>query len=79
MHKISVVGLFCCDIFEETPKQKVINMSKLNKFHFRLNLFYLFQELKSRDYVFFHALYSKEFWSSYLGFPYDSGTIPGQI
>ena len=33
---ISAVGLFCCDEFEETPKQKVINMSKLNKFHFRL-------------------------------------------
>ena len=36
MHKISAVGLFCCDKFEETPKQKVINMSKLNEFHFRL-------------------------------------------
>ena len=34
MHKISTVGLFCCDKFEETPKQKVINMSKLNKLHF---------------------------------------------
>ena len=28
------VGLFCCDEFEETPKQKVINMSKLNKLYF---------------------------------------------
>ena len=36
MRKISAVGLFCCDKFEETPKQKVINMSKLNKFHFRI-------------------------------------------
>ena len=26
--KIFAVGLFCCDKFEETPKQKVINMSK---------------------------------------------------
>ena len=26
--KISAVGLFCCDKFEETSKQKVINMSK---------------------------------------------------
>ena len=34
MCKISAVGLFCCDKFEETSKQKVINMSKLNKFHF---------------------------------------------
>ena len=30
--KISTVGLFSCDKFEETPKQNVINMSKLNKF-----------------------------------------------
>ena len=36
MRKISAVGLFCCDKFEETPKQKVINMSKLNKLHFRI-------------------------------------------
>ena len=28
MRKISAVGLFSCDKFEETPKQKVINMSK---------------------------------------------------
>ena len=34
MHKISTVGLFCCDKFEEIPKQKVINMSKLNKLPF---------------------------------------------
>ena len=40
MRKISAVGLFCCDKFEETPKQKVINMSKLNKFHFRATGFY---------------------------------------
>ena len=25
MRKISAVGLFCCDKFEETPKQKVID------------------------------------------------------
>ena len=36
MRKISAVGLFSCDKFEETPKQKVINMSKLNKFHFKI-------------------------------------------
>ena len=36
MRKISAVGLFCCDKFEEIPKQKVINMSKLNKFHFNI-------------------------------------------
>ena len=35
MRKISAVGLFCCDKFEETPKQKVIDLSKL-KFHINL-------------------------------------------
>ena len=35
MRKNSTVGLFCCNKFEETPKQKVINLSKLNKFHFK--------------------------------------------
>ena len=34
MRKISAVGLFCCDKFEETPKQKVIDLSKLQKFYF---------------------------------------------
>ena len=33
--KISAVGLFSGDKFEETPKQKVINMSKLNEFYFK--------------------------------------------
>ena len=28
MRKISAVGLFCFDQFEETPKQKVIDLSK---------------------------------------------------
>ena len=32
---ISAVGLFCCDKFEETPKQKVIDLSKFKKFYFR--------------------------------------------
>ena len=31
---ISAVGLFCCDKFEETPNEKVINMSKLTKTYF---------------------------------------------
>ena len=43
MHKISTVGFFCCDEFEEIPKQKVINMSKLNKFYFKPT----FSELRS--------------------------------
>ena len=33
--KISAVGLFCRDKFEETPKQKVIDLSKLQKIYFR--------------------------------------------
>ena len=31
---ISAVGLFCCDKFEETPNEKVTNMSKLAKPYF---------------------------------------------
>ena len=34
MPKISPVGLFCCDRFEETPNEKVVNMSKLTKSYF---------------------------------------------
>ena len=34
MRKISAVGLFCCNKFEETPKQKVIDLSKLIFFYF---------------------------------------------
>ena len=34
---ISAVGLFCCDKFEETPNEKVSNMSKLTKSYFNLN------------------------------------------
>ena len=32
--KISAVELFCCDKFEETPKQKVIDLSKFEKLYF---------------------------------------------
>ena len=39
---ISAVGLFCYDKFEETPNEKVVNMSKLTKTYFRFQvLFYL--------------------------------------
>ena len=31
---ISTVGLFCCNKFEETPNEKVSNMSKLTKSYF---------------------------------------------
>merc|ERR1712218_433512 len=34
MRKISSVGLFCCDKFEETTKQKVIDLSKFKNFYF---------------------------------------------
>ena len=34
MRKISAVELFCRDKFEETPKQKVIDLSKLNEIYF---------------------------------------------
>ena len=39
MYKISAVGLFCCDKFEETPKQKVIDLSKFKKIYFSLVLY----------------------------------------
>ena len=32
---IPAVGLFCCDKFEESPNEKVVNMSKLTKSYFR--------------------------------------------
>ena len=32
---ISAVGHFCCDRFEETPNEKVVNMSKLAKSYFK--------------------------------------------
>ena len=36
---ISAVGLFCCDKFEETPNEKVINTSKLTKPYFSTYLY----------------------------------------
>ena len=35
MPKISAVGLFCCDKFEETPDEKVSKLSKLSKSYFK--------------------------------------------
>ena len=32
---ISAFGLFCCDKFEETPNEKVSDLSKLTKPYFR--------------------------------------------
>ena len=34
MPKISAIGLFCYDRFEETSNEKVVNMSKLTKPYF---------------------------------------------
>ena len=34
MPKISAVGLFCCNKFEETPNEKVSKLSKLSKSYF---------------------------------------------
>ena len=36
MPKISPVGLFCCNKFEETPNEKVVKMSKLTKPYFNI-------------------------------------------
>ena len=41
MPKISTVGLFSCDKFEETPKQKVIDLSKFKKNYFNEVHFYV--------------------------------------
>ena len=35
MHKISAVGLFCCDKFEKNPNKKVSDLSKLSKSYFK--------------------------------------------
>ena len=38
---VSAVGLFCCDKFEETPNEKVVNMSNLTKSYFNSLTFLL--------------------------------------
>ena len=35
---ISAVGLFCCNKFEETPNEKVVDMSKLTKPYLNIHL-----------------------------------------
>ena len=37
---ISAVGLFCYDKFEETPNERVVNMSKLTKPYFNIQMKY---------------------------------------
>ena len=43
---ISAVGLFCCDKFEDTPNEKVVNMSKITKPYFKNTLMFLFQYIE---------------------------------
>ena len=44
---ISAVGLFCCDKFEETPNEKVPNMSKITKSYFSKPHFCVFNYFPS--------------------------------
>ena len=37
---ISIVGLFCCGKFEETPNEKVSKLSNLSKSYFNSNDFW---------------------------------------
>ena len=54
MHKISAVGLFCCDKFEETPKQKVIDLSKFLKNYFKnLNN----SRISKGNFLYIHKIY----------------------
>ena len=46
MALISTFGLFCCDKFEETPNEKVVNMSKITKPYFKNTLMFLFQYIE---------------------------------
>ena len=61
MRKISAVGLFCCDKFEETPKQKVINLSKLQKFYFSPIMQLVVWLLYS---LFIYEIFLKWFWGT---------------
>ena len=45
MPKISAVGLFCCNKFEETPNKKVSDLSKLKKPYFKIDLPILLHKL----------------------------------
>ena len=44
---IFAVGLFCYDEFEETPNEKVVNMSKSTKPYFRFQIKQILLNLKS--------------------------------
>ena len=69
MHKISAVGLFCYDKFEETPKQKVIDLSKLKDFYFNSDI--LFENIpKGRE------SYNFDVWEILSGDEFQKGIFP---
>ena len=49
MPKLSSLGHFSYDIFEETPNEKVVNMSKLTKPYFNTSCQGSFQVVKNVD------------------------------
>ena len=51
MRKISAVGLFFCEKFEETPKQKVIDLTKLNFFYFNVHFIFPITDLKAKSHL----------------------------
>ena len=55
---ISAVGLFCYDKFEETPNEKVVNMSKLTKpyFSFCEYLRFYHSKMKTNNFRIFYAM-----------------------
>ena len=82
MPKISAVGLFSCHKFEETPKQKVIDLSKLKKFYFSWQMTFfaiplalrmtIFKTFKERRIHFSGSLENRKFnWRSFRGKPWQ--------
>ena len=68
---ISSVGLFCCDKFEETPNEEVINLSKLTKSHFSFLMNDAFTGSQANIYV--------EAWRQFLDktVTIESKAVPG--
>ena len=53
---ICAVGLFCFDKFEETPSEKVVNMSKLTKPYFRyIKSIFVFYLKNRTKYLFIYS------------------------
>ena len=60
--KIFAVGLFSCDKFEETSKQKVIDLSKFKKIYFNENVnshYFVSNEKKNSGDIFVNILFHK--------------------